>query len=224
MSHTTMTLPALYEYAKNVENIDIFENLTLPASMDRDTLIYWILHRSMPFEVTYPNSSYMHFAVGTWSKVHERTIQKWCDALALKYEPLHNYDRTEEFTESGLESRGRQNETASNSLSSSSDKTETDTDVTNQVSPFDSAAWNNTDKSTSGSDTKTSSSNIQRLDGSEKERENTVDSRQHKLRAFGNIGVTTSMQLIESELELDAWNLYEHITDLFLDEFCVLLY
>lgn len=224
MSHSTMSLPAIYEYAKNVENIDIFENLSVPASMDRDTLIYWILHRSMPFEVTYPNAAYLHFAIGTWSKVHERTIQKWVDALALKYEPLHNYDRTEEFTESGLESKGRDNKTGSTSISSNRDNTKTDTDTTSQVSPFDSSTWNNTDKTTTGSETGTTSSAMQRLDGTEKEQENKVDSRQHKLRAFGNIGVTTSMQLIESELELDAWNLYEHITDLFLDEFCVLLY
>ena len=40
----------------------------------------------------------------------------------------------------------------------------------------------------------------------------------------GNIGVTTTQQMLESELSLAEWNVYEHITDLFIEEFCVAIY
>lgn len=43
-------------------------------------------------------------------------------------------------------------------------------------------------------------------------------------RTHGNIGVTTSQQMLQSELDIAAWNLYKHITDLFQDEFCVAVY
>lgn len=43
-------------------------------------------------------------------------------------------------------------------------------------------------------------------------------------RAWGNIGVTTSQQMLESELSISAWNLYEQITDLFVQEFCIMVY
>lgn len=46
----------------------------------------------------------------------------------------------------------------------------------------------------------------------------------HYGRTHGNIGVTTSQQLLESELEIAKWNLYEHITDIFLEEFIIPIY
>ena len=46
----------------------------------------------------------------------------------------------------------------------------------------------------------------------------------HSGRLHGNIGVTTSQQMLESELQIAEWNLYEHITDLFLSEFIIPIY
>lgn len=46
----------------------------------------------------------------------------------------------------------------------------------------------------------------------------------HSGRIRGNIGVTTSQQMLQAELDIDKWNLYEEITDLFLNEFCIYLY
>lgn len=43
-------------------------------------------------------------------------------------------------------------------------------------------------------------------------------------RMHGNIGVTTSQQMLEAELNIDMWNIYEHITDIFLKEFIVPIY
>lgn len=276
MSHTMMTIPGIYDYSKNFLNINIFSGLTVPTDIDRDELINWILHRSAPFEVTYPNPYYLQAAIGTWSKVHARTFQKWVDALNIAYDPLNNYDRTEEMQESGLESRNRvhdnnivdnnvvndselestsgiTNSTGknnSNMVGSSSDTTDTDTTTTGSVSAFDSSGWSNKDKTVVDSNTTTNGSNIQSTSGSDsndtttndsrfnsrnsmgdrktsdsgEDNESALNTRQHKLRAFGNIGVTTSQQMLQSELEIDAWNVYEHIVDLFLDEFCVLLY
>lgn len=46
----------------------------------------------------------------------------------------------------------------------------------------------------------------------------------HTGRLHGNIGVTTSQQMLESELQIAEWNLYDHITDLFLSEFVLPVY
>ena len=40
----------------------------------------------------------------------------------------------------------------------------------------------------------------------------------------GNIGVTTSQQMLKSELDIQAWNCYEHICDVFIKEMCVAVY
>lgn len=46
----------------------------------------------------------------------------------------------------------------------------------------------------------------------------------HNSRVHGNIGVTTSQQMLQAELDLQRWNIYEHIADIFVDEFCIQIY
>ena len=46
----------------------------------------------------------------------------------------------------------------------------------------------------------------------------------HEGRIHGNIGVTTSQQMLQAELDIAEWNIYEHITDLFLTEFVIPIY
>lgn len=46
----------------------------------------------------------------------------------------------------------------------------------------------------------------------------------HDARIHGNIGVTTSQQMLQSELDIAKWNLYDQITYLFLTEFVIPIY
>ncbi len=46
----------------------------------------------------------------------------------------------------------------------------------------------------------------------------------HDGRIHGNIGVTTSQQMLQAELNIAKWNIVEQITDLFITEFCIMLY
>lgn len=43
-------------------------------------------------------------------------------------------------------------------------------------------------------------------------------------RIHGNIGVTTSQQMLESELKVQAWNIYQHITDIFCNEMLITVF
>lgn len=40
----------------------------------------------------------------------------------------------------------------------------------------------------------------------------------------GNIGVTTSQRMLQAELDVRRFNIYEQITDLFVEHFCLLVY
>lgn len=46
----------------------------------------------------------------------------------------------------------------------------------------------------------------------------------HTAHLYGNIGVTTSQQMLQSELDIARFNLYEQIADLFVEEFCIMIY
>lgn len=46
----------------------------------------------------------------------------------------------------------------------------------------------------------------------------------HNGHIYGNIGVKTSSEILAEYLEQSKWNLYEHIADVFIKEFCIMVY
>ena len=78
--------------------------------------------------------------------------------------------------------------------------------------------------STAVGDTATSSSGSNSSSGSSStDTDNTVDHTSEH-RKHGNIGVTTSQQMLQSELDIARFNIVQQITDLFLQEFCIMIY
>lgn len=74
-------------------------------------------------------------------------------------------------------------------------------------------------ENTTGTDDKTTTFNGQIDQDSENDRD--FDRTSH---TWGNIGVTTSQQMLEAELKVRYFNIYEHISDIFLDEMAVRVY
>lgn len=54
--------------------------------------------------------------------------------------------------------------------------------------------------------------------------EDTTETVEHTVRAYGNIGVTTSQQMLEAERQVVQFNVYDFIADSFHNEFCLMLY
>lgn len=78
-----------------------------------------------------------------------------------------------------------------------------------------------TDSTTSGtSSTSSAETSSIRDSGGESRAEQT----KHTAHLYGNIGVTTSAQLLREFLDVERFNIYEQIADLFVDEFCVMIY
>lgn len=65
--------------------------------------------------------------------------------------------------------------------------------------------------------TETNSSSVGTLTGNDRDLT-------HSGRIHGNIGVTTSQQMLESELKLQRWNIYQHMTDLFCKDMLLTVY
>lgn len=232
MSTMKLTLIGLNRFLHDL-NDDLFENLVLPEDVDKDTITENILLRGGEFEVLYSDPYFMKDAIGLWSRKWNRTFTKWVEALALEYSPLENYDRKEDYTDtlnkgiSTNSTRNSNNTRTFNNTDTTTPKT-TYTEET-QVSAFDSSSYQPsqqvTTTPTSLGDTIAHSGTIkdtsgEGVKGSEKEKSKTI----HDGRIHGNIGVTTSQQMLEAELSISEWNLYEHITDLFLSEFVIPIY
>lgn len=123
---------------------------------------------------------------------------------------------------------------------SSSDQSHSNSTTDTYVTPYDSDALHQDNESRSSQDANstgstrqdTSRSNSQNTAKNTSENETTSDnenrnltnSSDHSGHLHGNIGVTTSQEMLEAELDIDAWNLYEHIADVFVRELCIPVY
>lgn len=216
MSTAKLTLMGLYQYDNT-----IFDFLTLPAGIDKTLLIDNILIRSADFEVLYPDPNFIKPAIGVWGQKWHRTFEKWQKALAVEYDPLYNYDRREEWiTNEDIADAGTHKES---NLSAGSDRSETQTGSTStdKVSAYNNNTLVNDKQNELSSDGNTSSVTTMNTDRSGSDTNSRDRNEVRTGRAYGNIGVTTSQQMLQSELDIASWNLYEHITDIFLSEFII---
>lgn len=203
-----ITLWGMYDYDQT-----LFDLLTVPEGLDKDVLIGNILDRSGDFEILYPDFDYFKWAVGLWSRKWQPTMERWVKALAIEYDPLENYNRIESWTDSGSTS-GTMSGNASGSTTGTTGST-----TTGKVSAYDAGDSLTTRDQTevNGSDSSTSSSTTGQTTSG-------TTSGTHSGQIHGNIGVTSSQQMLNQELELGFWNIYEKLTDLFLTEFVLPVY
>lgn len=218
----------------------VFDKMDMPEGVDRDVLIGAIFLRCQEFELLYSDPDFLIDAVNIWSRKNYWTFDKWVKAINIKYDPLYNYDRSEEYTDTHSGNYTKQGSGNSNGTTgTTNDLTETHNlhttnDVTNTHSEKafnDSNLVNNQkdvvdqDGSDTGTVTNTGTvSGTYTNNDSNNESGNDGYTNIHKARLYGNIGVTTSQQMLQSELDIARWNLYEHIADLFASEFCIMVY
>ena len=207
MSSSKFTLIGCYQFFNNAGD-DLFKNLELPEGINKQTLESNILFQGGEFEVQNANPFFIQSMIQTWSRVYAETFQRWVDALAIEYAPLENYDRHEDWTDT-LD-RDNSYESAGTLDMAVSDESEL------KKSAYDSSSYSPYTKqetsSTTDQDTTDSATSTQ------------DDEAVHTGRIHGNIGVTTSQQMLNQELDLGYWNLYRRITQLFLQEFTIPVY
>ena len=219
MSSAKFTLIGCYQYYNNKHG-DLFEKLTLPEGLNKDILTSNILLKGGEFEVQSGSPVFIHDAIEIWAKVYEATFTRWLNALAIEYAPLENYDRMEHWTDERDTAGSLTGSGTSNSTGTLDTTYDEDTERTK--SAYDSSSYQPYDKvdthATTDTDTtdQTTTSVNNSTTGS--------DDSEHNGRVHGNIGVTTSQQMLNQELDLGYWVLYERITDLFLREFVIPVY
>ena len=203
MSSLKMTILGLYRYGEYNQQ-DLFQNMKIPAGIDRQDLIDNILEQGAAFEILYPDFEYLQFSIGAWSKRWYRTMEKWLKALNVQYDPLNNYDRHEEWTD---------NDTVSGKTETAAGVNTTGQDELS-VTAYDSDQYHNKEKTDSSGTSESTGSSETNTDGTST----------HSGHLYGNIGVTTSQEMLREELDVQKFNLIQQITDLFLTEFCIMVY
>lgn len=235
MSEYKTTLIGQENYL-SLNNKSLFDYMGLPSGINKDILKNNILMRSGEFEALYADPILNQQLIAIWANRYYDTFNRWIKALNIEYNPLENFNRHEIIKdktgekETGLSSNKSTGKNSGENKITYNSKVETDDTTT-----VSEAAYNEADPSektetvldgevnNSGYDTTTTKGdNEVSSSGSNSVDKNTDYTRDAHL--YGNIGVTTSQQMLMAELDIGYWNVYEKITDLFLREFCLLVY
>lgn len=210
----------------------LFDELELPGSMNKDVLIDNILYEAAPLEAYYPDPNFMKFMIGRWSFMNQCVWQKLYDTTVLEYNPIFNYDRTEEWSENEqmLDKRTLTGTEMETSTDNSSGKIKSSGTVKSElnVSGYNESSYVPREQTIETPDTLTSNtSETDRIVSIDKNDTENMDRKRDNIRtgrAFGNIGVTTTQQMIQQERETALFNMYKVITDSFIERFCLMIY
>ena len=194
----------------------LFELLKVPNGVDVNLVVDRILMQCAEYEVLFPSWDYMHYIIGKWSEMRLGVWERLQRTINMDYDPIYNYNRIEEWEDSG---------TTKNQGSYSGSERETGSSSSNATNTQQTAGFNTDVPKTHDVDTTngTGSQEISRSD-SHSNTDNGESYGKHTGRVYGNIGVTTTQQLIREEREISEFNMYDYIADDFAREFCLLVY
>lgn len=223
-----LTLIGLYNYDHSV-----FMNLTLPATVDEEIFIDSLMMEYGECPLIYPDFDFMKLAIGAWSRKWYANIERIAAAITSEYNPLHNYDRTETWTENEEGNKDftrgiTDGESTTINENQTIDETE-NSDDENLVSAYNESEYQPSTKTTfeTEKNTENDKTTSVRNDRSTDETYEETNGRQNTKsgRMFGNIGVTTSTEMLQQELDLRRTeNLYHIIAELFYKEFCLYVF
>ena len=200
-----LTLIGLYENYSD----SLFANLSFPVGIDAETFIDTLLLKYGECPLIYPDFDFMVLAIGAWSRKWYSNFARIFSAFNAEYNPLHNYDRTEEWTEKETEDKNLNRDTETEENRSGT--------AENKVSAFNESTYSPSDYSES---TANNSS-----EGNEKVNEDNIKDTIRSGRVYGNIGVTQSVEMLKNEIDFrSANNAYDIFAEMFYREFCMYVF
>ena len=173
MLQPRMTLYGMYQYDPT-----LFDGVTLPEGMDKTLMVNQIIRQSGELFPYYQVPPQVKSAITEWFTRRKDNFAKLWQGFTAEYNPIENYDRQEDSTETPNITH-----TLSNSGQDAS---------TNEA---DVQGYNGTDYVPNS---RTKSSGTSSTNGTDTE----SGTRTYTSRIHGNIGVTTSAQMLEGELNL----------------------
>lgn len=217
----------------------MFKDAKLPDGIDYKDLGGTIIVLFGTCPVVVSQTTQFKYISDLFFRTHYDMFNRIIRAMETEYKPLENYDRIEEGKDRNWGDRKNKGTVSNNGGGETNDKhTGTDTHVNNhtgmdtdthKVSAFNETAFVNDNQTetlygSKDSLTDTYDSNMQSTQKLENTRTDdliqTDDfTQQHYLRTRGNIGVTTSQQMLQSEIDLRLKNdIYEIIAKHWADE------
>lgn len=205
----------------NLENnpFQAFASILSPLGISADTAL---LYFSIDYDdaTTLYNDGYINYIFSMVFESNHIKYQKLLTAATTEYDPIQNYNSTEEYTDirtPDLTSVSEGSSSSDGTISNNQTKTTTETPSnygeisTREVAPYDDSGLRqeskNTTLQTGNRQVAESYSGNPDTTHSESEAKNVTtqtgtETFHHEMTRRGNIGVTTSQQMLESEITL----------------------
>lgn len=201
-------------YNQLEQNPKIFDDYPLIDKLDRDILNDTIMFRWGGMDTVYSNPDLFKYYSDRWFQRKFEIIKKMWETTQFEYNPIENYDRKEDYWENNDDTL---DVTTGDDLTIDRTTTvDSDGDVTSQVSPFNANTFINDSKSITDMTDTTKEQGGDKRTGKRDE----INTREKKggLRAHGNIGVTTTQDMIEEERRVSQFDIYEWIAAVWADD------
>ena len=208
---TLLSIITLYNYDDT-----LFNDFEIPTGIDKELVINNIMLELGELELLYNDPNMMKFAIVAWSKKEVDRWTKLYDTTKLDYNPIENYNRVDDFTE--IETRDL--ETGVQGESNTVDRNSGGDTIKQFKQGYDSEVQTQTDQETSELGTVKTVGTGTAQTGTDKGNIENVKSGSAK----GNIGVTTTQQMIQQERNILDFNIYDYIVSQFKQRFCLLIY
>ena len=203
----------------------LFDNVKLYEGFDKDILVDLIMQQSGELAPFHQQPYYLQKNIENWFARMYEQFKRMYEALYAEYNPLENYDRHEDWSDSESTSMSTSESTSSSGSAHDSTSDSTSNSMNNGVSAANMTTGYLPDSASSGQSAGTSSADTKNETSTKR---NNIEDRQHYAthggRIHGNIGVVTNVQMIEGELELRKFDIYEQIANMFEEEFIVRVY
>lgn len=203
MWQASMTIIGLYNWDDS-----LFDGLHLPEQIAKDDFIDELLSMAGGQNALYPDFDLTKRLITAWSGRRLPAWERMAKALNSEYNPIYNYDRTEEYTDT-RNLHTNQKETRNLQQTQNGSNSES-------VSAFDSSDMQPKNKiAVNGTNTDSGTVAHDIAD---------TGTVKHEAKLFGNIGVTTTQQMINEEIGLRKTDLVEIIIGEFIARFCLDVY
>lgn len=217
-------------------NEGILGELVVPEGVDIEVVKDNLLAETAELEVIYPDAMFMQAMIGRWSAKELPVWQKLYNTTVLKYNPIENYDRKENWTEdenttrnmdseatgtsktetSGNSKQHRENEIEHGQNKYVSAYNETDFTPTERIQDSQQEIGNTTQEDEGNVNVTAKSGNVTDETGKR------LLDREGKIS--GNTGFYTKQKMIEQERNIAMYNIIDVIINSFKNRFCLLVY
>lgn len=216
------------------------DSMNVPDGIERTDVINCILEKYGDETLAHPDPNYMHYYVGTWSKRRLPIWTELMETLNYDYNPIHNYDRSEEITDTTRkeytddkngtsESRMQSKDVGTSSVNGKINRTEgsenkVSAENVNTYQPNERTDNTIEEKTEQKTDTSATADDSGNGKTTEHSTGNETVTYTHRNITKGNIGVTTTQQMIEAQRNIVRYSVIEEIAMDYRDTFCLGIY